>query len=473
MRLIRKGTLRKVTVGVFFSACLYTVWTNYNAHSNNVLVLKKEIINEQASLFQKAKNTSTTSNLVISKPISTQQSTVTVTNSSNILIAYQKRWVGFEEIYRSDCKTALATKVNNSVFPSEVKRVYPAQIILDCSDCTSFIEKYGFRRYPAASEEERQFPIAFIILFYKDLDQVLFLLRALYHPHNVYCLSLDIKASIEFMEAVKSVTRCLLNVFVASKLENIVYAGFTRLMADINCMNDLLKHPAQWKYVINMPGQEFPLRTNLELVRILQKYNGANDVEGLTGNRMVPHRYQFKHKYVADKKTGEISMVRTSKKHEPPPHNISVVKGSAYGAFSRAFVQFVVYDPIAKDVLEWTKEVNSPDEYFWATLHHSATVAVPGGYTGNPNLKPWLTAYASWGGRDPCTTIRTRGICIFSPSDLPHLMERHEMFANKFYITHHPAVLHCLDQLLFNLTFTGSTRNLTYYNSLPFALKFK
>ncbi|CAG5135390.1 unnamed protein product [Candidula unifasciata] len=265
---------------------------------------------------------------------------------------------------------------------------------------------------------------------------------------------MDIKSSVELLEALRSVTECLPNVFVASKLEHIVYSGFSRLQSDINCMKDLLRHHVQWRYVINMPGQEFPLRTNLEMVRILQKYNGANDIEGITGNRMLPGRYMFKHEYITDEQTGQLRMVQTKKKHQPPPYNLSVVKGSAYGTFSRKFIQFVIDSPIAKDLLQWAKEINSPDEYFWATLHHSTEVAVPGGYTGKPDLKPWLTVYASWDGRDPCATIH-----------------KNELFANKFYITHHPAALHCLDELLFNLTFTRSTRNLTYYDSLPFALK--
>uniref|UniRef100_A0A0B7AVB9 Uncharacterized protein n=1 Tax=Arion vulgaris TaxID=1028688 RepID=A0A0B7AVB9_9EUPU len=183
---------------------------------------------------------------------------------------YTKKWVGFPDIDGVDCQKALRSKTKNDQFPQSVKRIRASQYILDSQNCNVFLNKYGFNRYPKASEEEKEYPIAFIILFYKDLDQVLFLLRALYHPHNVYCLSVDTKASIEFFEAVRSITRCLPNVFVASKLENIVYAGFTRLMADIDCMDDLLRHPVQWKYVINMPGQQFPLRSNLEMVGILK-----------------------------------------------------------------------------------------------------------------------------------------------------------------------------------------------------------
>ena len=45
------------------------------------------------------------------------------------------------------------------------------------------------------SQEESNFPIAFSILFYKDLEQVELLLRNIYRPSNYYCLHVDAGAS--------------------------------------------------------------------------------------------------------------------------------------------------------------------------------------------------------------------------------------------------------------------------------------
>ncbi|GFR63029.1 beta-1,3-galactosyl-O-glycosyl-glycoprotein beta-1,6-N-acetylglucosaminyltransferase-like [Elysia marginata] len=66
-------------------------------------------------------------------------------------------------------------------------------------------------------------------------------------------------------------------------------------MADVHCMRDLIGHHVRWNYVINMPGQQFPLKSNLEMVRILKLYNGANDVLGDVRSKYVPRRYLFKH----------------------------------------------------------------------------------------------------------------------------------------------------------------------------------
>jgi len=68
-----------------------------------------------------------------------------------------------------------------------------------------------------------------------------------------------------------------------------------------------------------------------------------------------------------------------------PPHEIDIVRGSAYGIFSRKFVEFVVNDRRAKDLLEWSQNTYSPDEHYWATLHHTfynPHLHTPGGYAG-------------------------------------------------------------------------------------------
>ena len=46
----------------------------------------------------------------------------------------------------------------------------------------------------------------------------------------------------------------------------------------------------RWQYLINVAGQAFPLKSNLELVEILKTYNGHNDIEGLYG-RTISSRF--------------------------------------------------------------------------------------------------------------------------------------------------------------------------------------
>jgi hypothetical protein len=164
-----------------------------------------------------------------------------------------------------------------------------------------------------------------------------------------------------------------------SKTEKVFYNHMTRLKADLNCMTDLLAVSQKWKYFINLPHQTFPLKTNLEIVKILKIYNGSNDIEGIiTPERMMPYRIKFRHRYIHKNH----SWVSIGTQNSSLPHNAAMVKGSAYGIFSRSFIRFVIHDKRAKDILDYLEDVKSPDEYYWAILNHNKVLQVPGQFTG-------------------------------------------------------------------------------------------
>lgn len=141
--------------------------------------------------------------------------------------------------------------------------------------CKELIRKNGYITSSLTKEEE-EFPIAFSILLFKHPEQFERLFRAIYRPQNFYCLHVDLKTFKHIFASVEKVSSCFPNVFMASQRINVVW-GHTVLDAELTCIRDLLKY--KWKYFINLTGQEFPLKTNWELVKILKTYNGANDIE--------------------------------------------------------------------------------------------------------------------------------------------------------------------------------------------------
>lgn len=71
----------------------------------------------------------------------------------------------------------------------------------------------------------------------------------------------DEKAALAFKDAVERLLRCFPNAFPASKREFVVYAGISRLQADVNCIKDLAASEVPWRYIINTCGQDFLLKT--------------------------------------------------------------------------------------------------------------------------------------------------------------------------------------------------------------------
>ncbi|KAK3590245.1 hypothetical protein CHS0354_041319 [Potamilus streckersoni] len=314
------------------------------------------------------------------------------------------------------------------------------------SNCDDFKQGRGYLDYHV-TKEEKEFPISFSILMYKDVEQAERLLRAIYRPQNLYCIHVDLKAEPVVHSGIDAIASCFDNVFVVSKKESVVYAGFTRLQADLNCMKDLLEKGKLWKYFINLPSQQFPLKTNFELVKILNSFNGTNNIEGIIGPRRLDFRFKYHYKYVSGSNM-KPKLVRTTKAKPPPPFNISIVKGSAYGVFSRNFVEFILTDRKAVAFLDWTRDIYSPDEYYWATLNYNTHIGAPGSYSGHPDEKKFLAVYAEWG--KECYGKYVRSVCIFGLRDLKRLLKRKELFANKFYLAYQPYTYDCIEEWLYN-----------------------
>ena len=107
------------------------------------------------------------------------------------------------------------------------------------------------------------------------------LLRAIYRPQNYYCIHVDLTADPMVYSAVEAVAACFDNVMLASYRLDVQWSSYTVLEPDLICMEQLWKYK-DWFYFINLTGEEFPLRTNLELVRIFKILDGANAVAAQT-----------------------------------------------------------------------------------------------------------------------------------------------------------------------------------------------
>nr|XP_028594414.1 LOW QUALITY PROTEIN: N-acetyllactosaminide beta-1,6-N-acetylglucosaminyl-transferase-like [Podarcis muralis] len=233
-------------------------------------------------------------------------------------------------------------------------------------NCSDYVTQSHYITRPL-SAEEAAFPLAYVITLHKEFDTFERLFRAIYMPQNVYCVHVDKKATRAFKRKVEQLLGCFPNAFLASKLELVVYAGVSRLQADLNCMKDLVKSKVPWKYLLNACGQDFPLRTNKEIVRYLKGFKGQNITPGV----LPPHHILKRTKYIYREQVYSIFsfMLGTFLRKSPPPHNLTIYFGTAYIALSREFADFILNDRRSLDLLEWSKDTYSPDEHFWVTLN--------------------------------------------------------------------------------------------------------
>ncbi len=137
-------------------------------------------------------------------------------------------------------------------------------------------------------------------MVYKDIEQFERLLRVIYRPQNYYCIHVDKKSYYLYYQAVKAITACFQNVFLSSKRIPVNWGHMSVLDADLYCMKDLLRYK-NWKYLINLTGQEFPLKTNADIVQILTALNGSNSIK-----LNPPKRYRLKYFHHNGNRTKEL-----------------------------------------------------------------------------------------------------------------------------------------------------------------------
>ncbi|KAK7088332.1 hypothetical protein V1264_022261 [Littorina saxatilis] len=294
------------------------------------------------------------------------------------------------------------------------------------NNCTHYRQSGGFE-LASLSQPEMSFPLAFSIVVYRDADQVERLLSAIYRPHNVYCIHIDKKSARQYWDIMQLVASCLPNVFVSNVSVDVVWSGFTNLEPEIICMRQLWEHKVRWKYFINLTGQEFPLKTNKELVRILQAFRGANDITG------DPTRFQHRWSQFL-----------------PAPYNLTIHKGDVHIVASRGFVDYVLHSHVGQALLEWVKPTAHPDESYFNTLNYNPQLGVPGSVSAHMihGQQDSFARYKMWSHANihPCGGTFVRHICQFGIKDLPHLASSSKLFANKFTFNYHPLAQVCILQ---------------------------
>ncbi|XP_059830523.1 beta-1,3-galactosyl-O-glycosyl-glycoprotein beta-1,6-N-acetylglucosaminyltransferase 4-like isoform X1 [Hypanus sabinus] len=318
------------------------------------------------------------------------------------------------------------------------------------SNCIQYLHHRRYH-YNLTSEEEQEYPLAFSLVVHKDAIMVERLLKMIYVPQNIYCIHYDQKSSKSFKIAMDNLARCLPNVFIATKIELVYYTHISRLQADLNCLSDLLNSSVRWKYVINLCGQDLPLRSNLELVSELKKLNGANMLESMKPTATKQERFTFHYEFQNTLDEFGGNLIQTDIKKDPAPHGIEMFTGSAYFVLSYDFVKYINNSIVAKDFLAWSADTYSPDEHFWASM-----VRVPGVPGELPRSGAEVTDIQSktrlvkWSYLEemlypPCTGTHRRSTCIYGSAELRWLLQSGHWFANKFDSKVDPVLIKCLE----------------------------
>nr|XP_011752488.1 beta-1,3-galactosyl-O-glycosyl-glycoprotein beta-1,6-N-acetylglucosaminyltransferase 3 [Macaca nemestrina]XP_011752499.1 beta-1,3-galactosyl-O-glycosyl-glycoprotein beta-1,6-N-acetylglucosaminyltransferase 3 [Macaca nemestrina]XP_011752510.1 beta-1,3-galactosyl-O-glycosyl-glycoprotein beta-1,6-N-acetylglucosaminyltransferase 3 [Macaca nemestrina]XP_024650914.1 beta-1,3-galactosyl-O-glycosyl-glycoprotein beta-1,6-N-acetylglucosaminyltransferase 3 [Macaca nemestrina] len=364
-----------------------------------------------------------------------------------------KRSINCSGITRGDPEAVFQAILNNLEVKKKREPFTDTHYLSLTRDCERFKAERKFIQFPL-SKEEVEFPIAYSMVIHEKIENFERLLRAVYAPQNIYCIHVDEKSPETFKEAVKAIISCFPNVFIASKLVRVIYASWSRVQADLNCMEDLLQSSVPWKYFLNTCGTDFPLKSNAEMVQALKMLNGRNSMETEVPPKHKQSRWEYHFEVVGD------TLHLTNKKKDPPPYNLTMFTGNAYIVASRDFVQHVLKNPKSQQLIEWVKDTYSPDEHLWATLQRARWM--PGSVPNHPKYDisdmTSIARLVKWQDHEgdidkgapyaPCSGIHQRAVCVYGAGDLHWMLQNHHLLANKFDPKVDDNALQCLEEYL-------------------------
>uniref|UniRef100_A0A5K3G215 Protein ORF2 n=1 Tax=Mesocestoides corti TaxID=53468 RepID=A0A5K3G215_MESCO len=196
------------------------------------------------------------------------------------------------------------------------------------------------------------------------------------------------------------------------------------LVPQITCAKQALRSHATWKYLVNLVGQDFPLRTNMELVAALKALNGSNLVESV-----------------------ELGKFAFRTNNRPLPLKATWYKGSIYGAFRREFLHEAVMGtavgPI-RDLMLKPNYIRHPDEFFFPTLAYNSHLHLPGACLHSPAPRSevdynYLGKLVIWDYYNmTCSTKYVRDVCILGMDQVSLLQGAPHISANKFHADYQP-----------------------------------
>ena len=291
---------RSFIVLCFLGLCVFssTVILSHFSGRHPIVKLTRDLLDNKLAM---SGNIKTTQDMVANAPLSSVSDTgVKLTNMSTDS-SFAKSVTPLRQVVNINCRELIAgenstrEKVRTimlSFQPSFLTNSYFVNVAKN--NCHTFRSQRGYVMNPMTSEEE-DFPIAYGIMLHKDVHQFERLLRAIYRPQNVYCIHVDKKAEKAVREAVQGIASCFHNVFLSSRSVEVVWSEFGVLEADLICMEEVLQY-RNWSYYLNLAGQEFPLKTNYDIVKILKALNGSNDID--VDNTGLVHPHTHAHVYM-------------------------------------------------------------------------------------------------------------------------------------------------------------------------------
>lgn len=276
--------------------------------------------------------------------------------------------------------------------------------------------------------------IAYLILAHRYPDQFKKLFTAIYHPSNYYLIHVDKKSGLKLEEDIKDFIADFSNTAIL-KSKNTIWGGYSLVDAELRGIEELLKIGKEWKFFINLSGQDFPLKSQQYIHDFLLDNIGTDFLKISNQRNIRPDTLHRIENYVTESSNEIISQPTLKRKFLK---GVTPYIGNQWMILSRKFCEFVSYNPEVDKFKSFYKNTLIADEGFFQTVimntSYKSTII-----NDDKRTIDWI----------PMGTIKLRPR-DFTSKDANFLMDSQNLFARKFDETIDEKILNILNLHLSN-----------------------
>lgn len=257
--------------------------------------------------------------------------------------------------------------------------------------------------------------IGYFILVHRFPEQFKRMFKAIYEPSNQYVIHIDKRSGTALAEDIAKFLKPYASAAII-RSKNALWGGYSLVNAELRGMAKLLEMSPDWKYYINLSGQDFPLKSQQYIRDYLVEHQGSQFIRVLDQAKVRPDTMnRISHVFIE----AFSRMFRTGFKRRYMA-NVTPFIGTQWKAVSRDFCTFVTQDPLVNRFKRFYQFSFIADESFFQTVMMNVGKH---GKVVNDDLRTidWVP--------DGDIKLRPRN---FQAGDLKRLAESPDLFARKF-----------------------------------------
>lgn len=270
--------------------------------------------------------------------------------------------------------------------------------------------------------------IAYLILVHRFPEQFKRMFQAIYVPGNQYLIHVDQRSGPAMTADIAAFLKPYLNVAMLPS-RKMLWGGYSLVDAELRGMAKLLEMNADWRYFINLSGQDFPLKSQAYIADYLAAQDGTEYIRAVPQQVVRPDTMNRLSHYFVEAFN---QIVRTGVRRRAMA-GITPYIGTQWKAVTREFCAFACHDPAVRRFKKFYRHTLIADEGFFQTVMMNAFA---GGQVVNDDLRTidWIP--------DGDIKLRPR---TFVTRDALRLTLSPDLFARKFDVQEDSHILDLLE----------------------------